>query len=318
MDDALNPKNRGLGRGLNALFEDDEDTLPASGEVVETEVSGGGRRRLSVSVGQIAPHLNQPRQHFDEAALEELSASIREYGILQPIIVRALSEGKDARYEIIAGERRWRAAQRVQLHEVPVVILDAGEEEAYKIALIENLQREDLDPLDEAHGYEHMMASFGYTQEKVAEAVGKSRPHVANMLRLLSLPIGVQAFVRSGDLTAGHARAIAASDDPMALAHQIMQGSMSVRQAEALANERAGKKPAGKGAAPKIGGKATNKDPDTLALEADLTASLGMSVSIDSPDGKKGTLSISFRDLDQLDEILQRLSSRPALPRLMG
>lgn len=316
MDDALNPKNRGLGRGLNALFEDDGDVAPLAS--AEEEVSSGGRRRLNVSVGQIAPHLNQPRQHFDGVALEELAASIKEHGILQPIIVRALSEGKDARYEIIAGERRWRAAQRVQLHEVPVVILDAGEEEAYKIALIENLQREDLDPIDEAHGYEHMMASFAYTQEKVAEAVGKSRPHVANMLRLLNLPPNIQQMVRDGKLSAGHARAIATSDNPEALAADIITGSMSVRQAEALANERSGKKPAVKGTAPKIGGKATNKDPDTLALEADLTSSLGMNVSIDSADGKKGTISISFRDLDQLDEILQRLSSRPASQRLMG
>ncbi|MCD8569933.1 MAG: ParB/RepB/Spo0J family partition protein [Alphaproteobacteria bacterium] len=317
MDETLNPKNRGLGRGLNALFEDDGDSLPP---VATEEVSGSGKKRQSLPIEQIAPHLNQPRQHFDETALAELTASIKEHGILQPIIVRPLSEGKDARYEIIAGERRWRAAQKAMLHEVPVVVLDAGEEESYKIALIENLQREDLDPIDEAHGYDHMMASFGYTQEKVAEAVGKSRPHVANMLRLLGLSPNIQQMVRDGKLSAGHARAIATSDNPEALAADIIAGSMSVRQAEALAGS--GKSSSGKSKNPRedkghvqsFG----NKDPDTILLEADLSAALGMSVDIDSRDGKKGRLTIEFKDLDQLDELLQRLSTRPASQRLMG
>jgi ParB family chromosome partitioning protein len=317
MDDTtLNPKNRGLGRGLNALFEDGEDTFTQSAPAAEDEFAGPGRKRLSIPTGQIAPHINQPRQHFDEVALEELAASIKEHGVLQPILVRALSEGKDARYEIIAGERRWRAAQRAMVHEIPVVILDMQEEEAYKIALIENLQREDLDPIDEAYGYDHMMKNFAYTQEKVAEAVGKSRPHVANMLRLLSLPASVKQMVREGTLSAGHARAIAASENPESLAADIIAGSMSVRQAEALAGERSGKKPSS--STSRASGKATNKDPDTLALETDLSATLGMGVSIDSPDGKKGTISIAFKDLDQLDELLQRLSTRPASQRLMG
>lgn len=316
MDDTtLNPKNRGLGRGLNALFDDGEDVL-SQGSSIEERGAGPGRKRLSIPTGQIAPHVNQPRQHFDETALAELAASIKEHGVLQPILVRPLSEGKDARYEIIAGERRWRAAQKAMLHEIPAVILNMDEEEAYKIALIENLQREDLDPIDEAYGYEHMMANFAYTQEKVAQAVGKSRPHVANMLRLLALPASIKQMVREGTLSAGHARAIAASDNPEALAAEIIAGSMSVRQAEMMAGERSGKKPAS--SAPKLSGKATNKDPDTLALESDLSTTLGMGVSIDSPDGKKGTLSISFKDLDQLDELLQRLSTRPASQRLMG
>lgn len=317
MDDVLNPRNRGLGRGLDALFDDGGDAGAASPAALAEEEVSAGRKRLSVPISQIAPLVNQPRQHFDEQALSDLAASIKEHGVLQPILVRALSEGKDARYEIIAGERRWRAAQKAMLHEIPVIVLAMDEEAAYKIALIENLQREDLDPLDEAGGYEHMMTTFGYTQEKVAEAVGKSRPHVANMLRLLTLPIGVQAMLRAGELTAGHARAIAASDEPMALAHQIVQGAMTVRQAEALAGTSSGKKRGGASGA-KASGKGARKDPDTLALEADLSATLGMNVTIDSPDGKKGTLSISFRDLDQLDDLLQRLSTRPASQRLMS
>ncbi|HRQ62046.1 MAG TPA: ParB/RepB/Spo0J family partition protein, partial [Alphaproteobacteria bacterium] len=164
MSDDLNPKARGLGRGLNALFEDGEDSAPTA---VAAEAASSGKR-LSLPVSQVAPYVNQPRQSFDEAALEALADSIREHGVLQPILVRALSEGKDARYEIIAGERRWRAAQKAQLHEIPAIILGLSEEEAYKVALIENLQREDLDPMDEAFGYQHMLDSFGYTQEKVS------------------------------------------------------------------------------------------------------------------------------------------------------
>lgn len=314
-EDTLNPKNRGLGRGLNALFEDGGDSPSAA----EEAVSGG--KRLNLPIAQIAPHVNQPRQNFDEAALDNLAASIREHGVLQPILVRPLSEGKDARYEIVAGERRWRAAQKAQLHEIPAIILELAEEEAYKIALIENLQREDLDPMDEAHGYQHMMNNFDYTQENVSEAVGKSRSHVANMLRLLSLPFPVQEMVRVGDLSPGHARAIAVAPDPVAMGMRVIREGLSVRQIEALMD---GHRPAPKGFGKKGGrhDKATqsfgNKDPDTILLEADLSAALGMAVSIDSPDGKKGKLSIAFTNLDQLDEILERLSSPPGSRRLMG
>lgn len=318
MEDTPNPKNRGLGRGLNALFEDGEDTL-APAQAAEASVSGT-RKPLTLPIEQIAPNVNQPRQHFEDAPLEELTESIREYGILQPILVRALSEGKEARYEIIAGERRWRAAQRVPLHEIPVNILTLDEERAYQIALIENLQREDLDPIDEASGYQHMVQSFGYTQDQAAKAVGKSRPHIANMLRLLSLPVSVQMMVRQGALSAGHARAIATSDDPEGLARQITEGNLSVRQTEALAGAGSGKGPGkkrpreDKSHIQSFG----KKDPDTILLEADVSAALGMAVSIDAPDGKKGKISIAFTNLDQLDDLLARLSSPPGSRRLMG
>lgn len=309
MNEDLNPKNRGLGRGLNALFEDDDGVYPQSGE----EASASGRKRLSVPIGEIVGNADQPRHVFYDESLGELAESIKAHGILQPLLVRPLADSGVFKYELIAGERRWRAAQMARLHEVPVVILELTEEGAYEVALIENLQREDLDPIDEAQGYEHMISAFGYTQDKVAKAVGKSRPHVANMLRILTLPDGVRMMVRDGKISAGHARAIASSDNPEALAAQIISGSMNVRQAEALAGGgKSGKKAIKTGGSPKA-----RKDPDTLALEADLSVTLGMAVTIDSPNGKAGTISIAFKDLDQLDDVLQRLSSASSR-RLMG
>ncbi|MCB1591793.1 MAG: ParB/RepB/Spo0J family partition protein [Alphaproteobacteria bacterium] len=304
-------KSRGLGRGLNALFEDEEDVFAP---IIEQEAAASsGRTRQTVGIDMVSPGPQQPRRHFDALALDELALSIREHGILQPLLVREGSGG----YEIIAGERRWRAAQIAQLHEVPVIVLDLDDIEALKVALIENLQREDLDPIEEAAGYQRLLETYGQTQEELAKSVGKSRSHIANMIRLLALPESVQAQVSGGKLTMGHARTLVTCDNPDDLAKKIIERGLSVREAEKLAAEssgrvqkersrkessgvtRAGSPPAGK------------KDPDTLALENDMSNMLGMRVSIETSDGASGYVKIEFKSLDQLDEVLHRLAHYP-------
>ncbi|MCB1532236.1 MAG: ParB/RepB/Spo0J family partition protein [Alphaproteobacteria bacterium] len=295
-----NPKNRGLGRGLNALFEDDEE-FTGVGEPSAPAGKGG----LKVGIELLEQSRFQPRKMFDDESLSELADSIKAHGLLQPILVRETDEG---RYEIIAGERRWRAAQRAQLHDVPIIVKELTDVEALEIALIENLQREDLNPVDEAMGYQRLMKEYSYTQEQLAESLGKSRPYIANMVRLLNLPDVVLAYLERGDLTAGHARALVTAKDPESLAREVVSQGLSVRETERLAAEAAGKPAkASKGSSSSDGG--YQKDVDTLALEKDLSDHLGMRVSIDSKDGESGKVSISFKSLDQLDDVLKKLSS---------
>lgn len=311
MEETNNPKNRGLGRGLNALFEDEEGVLPQSGAGEQPE----GRKKDMIGTDQLEAGLGQPRTIFKEDALEELAESIRQHGILQPLLVRALKDS-DGRYEIIAGERRWRAAQKAQLHEVPVIVLDISDSEAFEIALIENLQREDLDPVDEATGYQKLIDTHDYTQEKLAEVLGKSRSHIANMIRLLQLPFMVQNHLSGGKITIGHARALITAENAEDLVKEVIAKKLSVRDTENLVAAYQGRpqkaKKTKKAAAPQ-------KDVDTLALEKDLSNTIGMRVSIDSYDGKAGKVSVEFKSLDQLDDVIQRLTAAGgAVGRLAG
>ena len=308
----LNPKNRGLGRGLNALFDDDESKpIPTDENHLSGESEQGGPRKIGID--KIHPNPLQPRNIFNTDGIEELASSIKTYGILQPLLVRSSPE-KDGTYEIVAGERRWRAAQRAQLHEIPVLIVEFDNLKSFEVALIENLQREDLDPIDEAAGYQKLREEHGYTQEKLAEKMGKSRSHIANMMRLLDLPAEVQFHLVKSDISIGHARALLAADNPEKLVKTIISQGLSVRQAEKLVAGDNPDRPQ-KSSGPRARNKPA-KDVDTLALEKEVSNTLGMAVTIDS-DGKDGTLKIAFKSLDQLDELLHRLSHFPG-SRLSG
>lgn len=291
----LDLKKKGLGRGLNALFGDEEDTSAAASE---GQGNAGSRRMMPIE--WLSANPQQPRRIFRKEAIDELSESIKMHGMIQPILVRPVPEAGN-RYEIVAGERRWRAAQQAQLHEVPVTIQYLTDEAVLELGLIENLQREDLTALEEAEAYQQLMTRFGHTQERVAEAVGKSRSHVANMVRLLTLPEPVKVYLREGKLTAGHARTLITADDPVAMARAMVEGGLSVREAEAFTNKQKGKPAKGKSKT------ASQKDQDTIALEREMTNALGMPVTIETK-GKGGTLSIAYGSLDQLDDILKRLS----------
>ncbi|MHC0052039.1 ParB/RepB/Spo0J family partition protein [Actibacterium sp. D379-3] len=294
------PERRGLGRGLSALMAD-VNLVEDSAEAVEDRPR---RSDLTVPVEKLFPNPDQPRRRFSQEALEELAASIREKGVIQPLIVRD-NKRQAGTYEIVAGERRWRASQLAQLHEVPVIVRDLDDTEVLEVAIIENIQRADLNPVEEAQGYRQLMDRFGHTQERLAEALSKSRSHIANLMRLLQLPDEVQDYVREGQLSAGHARALITTDDPAALARQVIAGGLSVRETEKLAK---GPKPAAKSAPAPSG----EKDADTRALEQDLSANLGMKVVIDHPAGQEaGKLVISYRTLDELDELCRVLSITP-------
>lgn len=291
-----NERKRGLGRGLSALMADvsETETVAAQGPAAADQL---------VPIEQIAPNPDQPRKQFVQDDLDDLAASIKEKGVLQPLIVRARGEG---RYEIVAGERRWRAAQMAQLHSLPVIVRDFTDIEVLEVAIIENIQRADLNAAEEAAGYKQLMDKFGHTQEKMAEALGKSRSHIANLLRLLNLPASVLELLRDGQLSAGHARALVPAEDPLKLAQQIIKGGLSVRAAEALVKrEQAGD------AKPKPTGStgADEKDADTKALEGDLSANLGMQVSLSHKPGQEsGQLSVKYKSLDDLDELCRLLS----------
>ena len=288
-------ERRGLGRGLSALMADVNITAG------ETEAAPR-RADSMIPVEKIEPNPNQPRRDFTPEALEDLAASIREKGVIQPLIVRKHPTKPDF-YEIVAGERRWRAAQMAQLHQLPVIVREFSDTEVLEVAIIENIQRENLNPLEEALSYRQLMDRFGHTQEKVAEALSKSRSHIANLLRLLHLPEEVQGMLRDGQLTAGHARAMITAENPVKLAREAVAKGLSVREVERLA-----KKPDATPARerqPRI----SEKDADTRALEADLSATIGMKVSIDHKDLGGGALTISYTSLDQLDEICQLLSA---------
>lgn len=295
-----NSERRSLGRGLSSLMSD--VILP---EVGDTQKGGRGTAPdLLVSVERVRPNPNQPRRDFDEVALQELANSIRAKGIIQPLVVRPVDGG--AMYEIVAGERRWRAAQLAQIHQIPVVVREFSDDEVLEIAIIENIQREDLNAVEEALGFRQLMDRFGHTQEKVAEALSKSRSHIANTLRLLTLPDDVLALVRGGKLSAGHARALIGAPTPLALALKVIGAGLSVRETEKLV-KRTG---VSKGRA--SGQKPSEKDADTRAIEADLSANLGMGVTIDhDPSGEGGVIRVKYRNLDQLDMICQVLSVIP-------
>ncbi|WP_343526284.1 ParB/RepB/Spo0J family partition protein [Sphingomonas sp.] len=290
----------GLGRGLGALLGDiarEAPTRPGD------QPAPGGVRMLPV--GSLSPHPDQPRRHFEEAALDELAASIAARGLIQPIVVRP--HGKD--YQIVAGERRWRAAQRARLHEVPVVVRDFDDAQTLEIALIENIQRQDLNAIEEAQAYQRLAGEFGHTQEALAKIVHKSRSHVANLLRLLELPDTVQSQVVSGALSMGHARALLGADDVESLADQVIVRGLSVRETEKLTREAKGG-----GRKATSGDRPTNKpsgqdaaDADIAALEGQLADLLGLTVRIAHGE-KGGTLTLSYSTLDQLDMVCQRLT----------
>ena len=282
-------KRSSLGRGLSALMADLQTE--------ENPVSRDGA--LSVPIEQITPNPDQPRRVFDQAALTELADSIRHRGIIQPLIVRRHPDDANI-YQIVAGERRWRAAQIAQLHELPVLLRGFSDEEMLEVAIIENIQRADLNAIDEAASYKQLMTRFGHTQEKLAEALGKSRSHIANLLRLLNLPEQVQEWVRDEKLSAGHARALVTAENPVSLARKVIEKDLSVRAVETLMRE--------KPAAPTRIGRASEKDADTRALEGDLSAALKMRVQIKHVGTEGGQMVITYRDLEQLDKLCQILA----------
>lgn len=290
----MNEKPTRLGRGLAALIGD-MATIEGA-RVTET----GGVKRLPVEM--IIANRSNPRRTFDPDQLEELTNSIREKGVMQPLLVRPSDDPNI--FELIAGERRWRASQKAGLHDVPVIVRDVGDKEALELAIIENVQRADLNPLEEAQGYGQLIEQFDYTQQDLAQVIGKSRSHVANTLRLLKLPEDVRGMVASGTLTAGHARTLITADDPAHLAQQIVSGGLSVREAEALSQQRdvAGKR---KPAEP-----VASRDADTVALERRLSDALGLSVSLAHSE-RGGKLEIRYKTLEQLDGICARLTGYP-------
>lgn len=286
---------RGLGRGLSALMAD----LDLGDSVASAPVN---RDRTMVPIEQITANPDQPRRHFDQDALQELADSLRQHGVLQPLIVRKHPRD-DSLYQIVAGERRWRAAQMAQLHELPVIQRDFTDTEVLEVAIIENIQRADLNAIEEAMSFRQLMDRFGHTQERLAEALNKSRSHIANLLRLLNLPDQVQDLVKDGKLTAGHARALITADNPAAMARRVVDAGLSVRETEDLVRKSASTdKPARTASR-----RSSEKDADTRALESDLSAHLKMSVRIDHAGMDGGTISITYRDLDQLDALCQLL-----------
>lgn len=282
----------GLGRGLSSLLGEVAQEAPVSGGA---QPARGGIQMMPVS--SIEPHLDQPRRYFDEEGLEELAASIKARGLIQPIVVRPHGH----RYQIVAGERRWRAAQRARLHEIPVIVRDFDDAETLEVALLENIQRRDLNAIEEAEGYKRLIGEYGHTQEALGKLVHKSRSHVANLLRLLDLPEGVREMVATGQLSMGHARALIGAGDPEALAREIVERGLSVRDTEKLA--RFGKPGRERQGRLEIKGAGA----DIEALERQLGDMLGLKVRIAyRPDG--GTVALNYSTLDQLDMICQRLS----------
>lgn len=296
------PMKRGLGRGLSALMADVQPETTS-----DAGTAAPRRPDMMIPIEKIEPNPDQPRRRFEAEDLEDLSRSIKEKGVIQPLIVR-VSPRDALKYEIVAGERRWRASQMAQLHELPVLIRDFDDTEVLEVAIIENIQRADLNPVDEAAGYKQLMEKFGHTQERLAEALGKSRSYIANSMRLLQLPEDVIEHLADGRLTTGHARALITSDHASELAKQIVSRGMSVRDTERLVKKAAQGETAPKArSASKPSGE---KDADTKALEGDLSAAVGMKVSVEHKEGtEQGKIVISYNNLDQLDEICRRLSA---------
>lgn len=302
-------KRKPLGRGLNALFGEDEATPYAAtpdaqaGEI-SAPVAGRGVTRLALV--NLIPGPFQPRKVFAPEAIEELAASLKQHGMVQPIVVRPQPD-VPGMFEIIAGERRWRAAQIVPMHEVPVVIQDIDDKTALEIALIENLQRADLNPLEEAKAFQRLIDEYAYKHDQLATVLGKSRSHISNMLRLLTLPQKVQDKLMDGSLTMGHARALVTAENPEALMEQILKNNLSVRDTEKLATGKT--KVANNNAFKQQSSSNKPKDADIRALENNLSQLLGLNVTIDSTSPTRGKLMIEYQNLDQLDDVLRRLSN---------
>jgi ParB family transcriptional regulator, chromosome partitioning protein len=296
------PKKKGLGRGLSALLGDAQTAYAAAGGASSAPVDiatavGGAQRTMPIT--WLAAGKYQPRRRFDDEAIAELAASIKTRGILQPILVRPLGGDK---YEIVAGERRWRAAQKAGLHDVPVLVQQLADDAAAEIALVENLQRQDLSPLEEAQGYQRLIDEFGHSHSALGDTIGKSRSHVANTLRLLALPDAVKALLDDGKLMAGHARALLTAADPVALAREVVAKGLSVRATEQLAAKSKQTARPGSLAAPR-----QSKSADLISLERDLTGRLGLNVSIET-EGKGGKVTIAYKSMEQLDDLLARLT----------
>lgn len=294
---ARKSQQRGLGRGLSALMADvNEDHGNAS--------DAPKRPDMMVPIEKVNPNPDQPRRSFDKEKLQDLANSISTKGVIQPLIVRP-SPSKQGDFEIVAGERRWRAAQMAKLHELPVLVREFDDTEVLEVAIIENIQRADLNPIEEAAGYNQLMEKFGHTQEKLAEALGKSRSHIANSMRLMQLPEEVHGYLRDGRLSAGHARALITAEDAASLARHVIKKNLSVRETEKLAKTgiREGKPADNKP-------KPAAKDADTKTLEGDLSASLKMKVSVEHSAGQeKGRITISYSNLDELDELCRILTT---------
>nr|WP_325265617.1 ParB/RepB/Spo0J family partition protein [uncultured Rhizobium sp.] len=288
------PSKRRLGRGLAALIGEMDQPVQ-----VNAPAKNINPDRM-VPIEHVSRSPKNPRRHFDEAELQDLASSIRQHGIVQPVVVRTV----DGRLEIIAGERRWRAAQLAGLTEIPVIVRDVDDRTALEIAIVENVQRSDLNPLEEALGYEQLIAEHGYTQNDLGEIIGKSRSHVANSLRLLKLPDPVRDMLSAGSLSAGHARALITTSDPSSLARTIVSKGMSVRDAERLAQNDIKSQ-----GMPQLETKSVEKDSDTLALERTLTDALGMDVKINHRGGS-GQVRINYRNLEQLEEVCRLLERR--------
>ena len=289
---------RALGRGLSALLGD-ADAATAVAPKVEAAAPSAGTESIPIDLIEANP--DQPRRVFREAELDELAMSLKSHGLLQPVLLRP--HPADAqKYQIIAGERRWRAAQRAKIHSVPAVVRDVNDRELLEFAIVENVQRVDLDPIEEARGYAQLIEHYGYTQEELSGVIGKSRSQLANAMRLLALPYDVIQLVQSGKLSAGHARALIKADDPIALAHRAVDQALSVRQVEALVKEP-------REATPARARKSTEKDADTKLLEGDLSAAIGMRVAIQAnPQDGSGEVRIRYKSLDQLDNLCRKLS----------
>ena len=303
---------RGLGRGLDALLgerapaarERPDGTIETAGDA---PVGAAGRRLQTLPIEFLKPNPSQPRRHFNDDAIEELAASIRARGLLQPILVRPRSYEN---YEIVAGERRWRAAQRAGIPDVPVVIRDLDDKQAAEIALIENVQRVDLNPMEEASAYARLADVYGRTQDDISKAVGKSRSHIANMMRLVALPPKCRKALEEGALTMGHARALLGARAPDEALAAVLKQGLNVRDTETYVrrlNEAPAEKPPGVGREPSKSSVPGKKDADTRALEADLAAALGLEISIDHKPKGSGVVTISYRSLDQLDDVCKRL-----------
>jgi ParB family chromosome partitioning protein len=278
-------QKRRLGRGLAALIGDD-----TTEEAIVQDI----RSLRHVPIELLHPNPNNPRKYFAEEELESLAKSLKDKGLLQPLVVRPRNDGS---FEIVAGERRWRASQRAGLHEIPVLIRELGDRETLEIALIENVQRSDLNPLEEARAYRQLIEAYDYTQLQLAEGIGKSRSHIANTMRLLTLPETILKQIEDGSLTAGHARSLIATESPEELAEKIIALKLSVRQSEDLARKT-----------PSTTSVKTEKDPDTRALEKELSHAMGLAVSLKHKGQTGGTVTITYKTLDQLDEISRRIS----------
>ncbi len=281
-------QKRRLGRGLAALIGDD-----TSEEAIVQDI----RSLRHVPVELLHPNPHNPRKHFNEEDLESLAKSLKDKGLLQPLVVRPRADGS---FEIVAGERRWRASQRAGIHELPVLIRELNDRETLEIALIENIQRSDLNALEEARAYRQLLEQYNYTQQQLADSIGKSRSHIANTMRLLSLPEAIQQQIENGKLTAGHARSLVATEYPAEMADQIIKMGLTVREAEELARKNA--------AAPTGPASAVEKDADTRALEKMLTETLGLHTSIKHKGAAGGSVQIKYKTLDQLDDVIRKLT----------